>query len=105
VGGEKCSHAAGVNEAVNSGLTGGGEQVAGAGDVALVDFLGIFRPKAIVGGNMVNALHTPQRGGKGMGISQIRISELYRQPVKRPYVTLRADQDANLLTLLDQEAR
>jgi hypothetical protein len=40
-----------------------------------------------------------------MGISQIPVSELYGQPVKRPNVTLAADQYANLLTLLDQKAR
>ena len=101
VGRDERSHAAGVNEAVNSGLAGGGKQVARAGDVALVDFLGIFRPKPVVGGNMVNALHALQRGGEGIGIAQIRVSELYRKPLQRAHVTLRANQHPNLFTLLD----
>jgi hypothetical protein len=82
-------------------LAGGSEHVAGAGDVALVDFLGIFGPKPVVSGHMVNALDTAQRGKEGIGIPQIRVRELYGKAFQQSPVTLGANQHSNLFTLPD----
>src|SRR5207302_3615307 len=74
------------------------------GHVAVVNFLRVGRPEPIVRRHVENALHPLNGCCQGGGVSEVSANTLHRKPRQRAGLTARADQNARLVSLLDQQA-
>src|ERR1700683_471950 len=95
---------AGVDEAGDAGAKRGIEKVARAGDVALVNLLGIAGPKPVVGGDVKDAVDCVDGASERGCVAQVALDAFDVKAGERGSLALRAGQDSNGVASGDQTA-
>src|SRR5690348_16003866 len=93
-----CRHGASVNDAFHAVLACRFEQAARAFDVALVNFLGIARPEAVVGGDVKDAANSLHCAAERKNIAEVAFAAFDRKILDQERIATHAHQYADRVT-------
>lgn len=95
-------NAAGVNDALDSGLGRRAQQRPGATDIRIVELLGVFHPQAVVGGCVVKSSAALHGISHGLRIVEVTLRQLHIQAVDIAPVTFAPHQHTDRLAPVQQ---